>query len=219
MRRIAEHLARGLTVHTSVKATRLDVTEGVVTAYGGDQILATGSAAIVTPPVPQTLELLDASNMTLPADLRTRLEAISYNACLAVMARLDGTAGLAAGHLTPETGAIAWIGDNEHKGASIVPAVTIHSTPEFAAAHLSAAVDQWVKTLCEEAEPLLVSSIVEAVGHRWRYAEPQTTLDLGAVTYDAGVPIALAGEVFAGARIEGAYLSGREAARQVLETM
>lgn len=219
MRNVAEHLARGIDVHTSVKATRLDVAGGRVEAHGNDGLLAEGTAVIVTAPVPQTLELLDASSLPPPDDLRDQLEQVAYDPCLAVMARLDGTAALRGGHATPESGPIAWIGDNEHKGVSPVPAVTIHSTPEFARRHMSAAVDEWVKALCDAAAAELGSPIVEAAGHRWRYSEPQTTLDSGAAAFDGGVPVVLGGEVFAGARIEGAYLSGREAARQLLDLM
>lgn len=219
MRNIAEHLARGLNVRTSVKATHLEITDGVIEAHGAEGPLATGTAVVVTAPVPQTLDLLDASNLLPPAHLAERLAGVDYNACLAVMARLDGTAALPAGHVTPDEGSVAWIGDNEHKGVSEVPSVTIHSTPEFAATHLTAAVDEWVKTLCDEAAPMLGSPITEAAGHRWRYSEPTTTFDEGAASYDRGVPIVLAGEVFAGARIEGAYLSGIEAARRLLEVV
>jgi predicted NAD/FAD-dependent oxidoreductase len=219
MRRIAEHLAQGLDVRTSVTATRLEVTGNGVTAWEGDTVLAEGRAVLVTAPVPQTCELLDASELSPPVALRSRLDAIRYHACLAVMASLDGPAGLSAGHISPGTGPIGFIGDNEHKGVSKVPAVTIHSSPQFAAQHMNAAVDNWVKELCDEAASFLVSSITRATGHRWRYAEPTTTLDTGAASYHAGVPVVLAGEVFAGARIEGAFLSGREAARRLLEMM
>ena len=217
MRRLAEHLAHDLTVHTGVTVTRLEVTGESVTAYGSEGSVATGRAVIVTPPVPQTLALLDSGSIRLTPAMRTSLEAVRYHACLAAMATLDGPAGLPAGHATPEDGPIAWIGDNQHKGASEVPAVTIHSTPGFAAEHLEGAVDEWTEALAAAATSLLASSITDVVGHRWRYSEPQHTLDIGAVVVEAGAPVVLAGEIFAGARIEGAFLSGREAARQLLE--
>ena len=219
MRRVAEHLATGLSVRNGVTVTRLEISDDTVIAHGPDGVIAAGQAGIVTAPVPQTLELLDSGSISLPATLRSSLESVQYHACLAVMAGLDGPAGLPAGHATPDTGPIAWIGDNQHKGVSEVPAVTIHSTPRFAADHIDAAVDEWTATLCSAADPLLASGITGAVGHRWRYSEPQHTLDIGAAVIDAGAPVALAGEVFAGARIEGAFLSGREAARQLLEAL
>jgi predicted NAD/FAD-dependent oxidoreductase len=219
IRSIAEFMAGGLDLRTSSTATRLHVAPDGVTAVGGDGDLAHGSAVIITAPIPQTLELLDASALPPPDRLRLQLAGIEYDACLAAMARLDGPAGLPAGHLTPDAGPIAWIGDNQHKGVSMVPAITIHSSPAFAATNIEAAIDEWVKTLCDASAPMLSSRIMDATGHRWRYAEPRTTLETGAASYREGVPIVLAGEAFAGARIEGAFLSGREAARQLLEMM
>ena len=219
MRRLAEHLAEGLTVHNRVRVTRLAVSTDGVVAFSGDGPVASGRAVIVTPPVPQTLELLDSASIRLPNPLRSSLDTVRYHACLAVMARLDGPPGLPAGHATPDGGPIAWIGDNEHKGVSDVPAVTIHSTPGFAADHFHTAADEWTKTLSDEAGSLLASGIFDAIGHRWRYSEPQHTLDIGATMADAESPVVLAGEVFAGARVEGAFLSGREAARRLLDVL
>lgn len=219
MRRIPEHLARGLDVRTGVTVTGLETGPRGVRAHAHPAPVAEGAAVLVTVPIPQMLPLLDAGDCGPPPRIRSALERVGYDACLAVMARLEGAPGLTAGHRTLTKGPIAWMADNQEKGVSAVPAVTIHSTPEFAARHLDGPRDDWVRLLVEAADPVLASPIVEAVGHRWRYAEPQTTFDTGAVGYDAGVPVVLAGEVFAGARIEGAFLSGRAAAEQLVSKL
>jgi predicted NAD/FAD-dependent oxidoreductase len=59
--------------------------------------------------------------------------------------------------------------------------------------------------------------VIAAFGHRWRFAEPAAILDRGSVLLDTPVPVALAGEVFAGARVEGAVLSGLAAAAAIIE--
>lgn len=219
MRRIPEHLARGLDVRTGVTLTSLETGPHGVTAHAGPEPVAGGVAVVVTAPPPQMLPLLDAGGCGPPSHIRSALEQVEYHASLAVMARLDGPAGLTAGHRTPSKGPIAWMADNQDKGVSPVPAVTIHSTPEFAAGHLDDPAEVWVGLLCEAAASLLASPIVHAVGHRWRYAEPRTTFETGAVGYDAGSPVVLAGEVFAGAKLEGAFLSGRAAAAQLLSKL
>ena len=56
------------------------------------------------------------------------------------------------------------------------------------------------------------SPVVAARGHRWRYSEPDTTLGDGPAWVSAPAPVVLAGEVFGGARIEGAFTSGEMAA-------
>jgi hypothetical protein len=219
MRRIPEHLAAGLDVRTGTVVTGIGRTADGFEAIAAERPAGAGRAVIVTVPVPQMLVLLGNSGLEPPAEIRAALETVEYNPCLAVMARLDGPAGLPAGHATPEDSPIAWIGDNEQKGTSPVPAVTIHSTPAFAAQHLEADAGVWAPQLADAAGPLLASGISEVVGHRWRYAEPRRTFDMGAAVLDAGGPIVLAGEVFAGARIEGAFLSGRAAADELLERL
>ncbi|MEX1288543.1 MAG: FAD-dependent oxidoreductase, partial [Acidimicrobiia bacterium] len=216
MRRVPEHLAEGLDVRTAVRVDRLDLGAGAVTALVGDEPMATGRAAILTPPLPQALDLLTASGIWLGSATRAMLDPIDYDACLAVMAHLNGPSGLPDGHATPDDGVVAWVADNQHKGTSPLPAITIHSTPEFAAEHLESDPERWVAALVAATEPLLASSVVAAVGHRWRYAMPRQTLDIGALAVVDDPPILLAGEVFAGARVEGAFLSGLAAVKHLL---
>jgi predicted NAD/FAD-dependent oxidoreductase len=219
MRRIPELLAGGLTVRTGVAVAGLAATSQGVTALTANGPVAEGCAIVLTPPVPQTIELLGAGGIVVPGEIRRSLEQVSYHACLAVMARLGGAAGLSDGHLTLEGEPIAWMADNQHKGTSPTPAITIHSTPSFAARHLEEDYESWVPELVGAAGPLLSSPILEAIGHRWRYAEPRINFDTGFMSFDAGFPIVLAGEVFAGAKVEGAFSSGLAAARRIIEVL
>lgn len=219
MRSIVEAMAAELTVHTSVVVTRLaGVGNGLAAqTEGGDSI--SGDAAIVTAPLPQSLRLLTASTIGLSAGALVPLEAVEYESCLALMATLDGAAGLEDGHASPDHPTIAWIGDNHHKGVSPTPAVTIHSTPRFAAENLEADPAQWVSVLERDADDFLASAVVGATPHRWRYSRPTTTLGTGAALVAAAPPVVVAGEAFVSARVEGAFLSGVEAARTVLELL
>ena len=215
MRSIPERVAAELHVHTSIAIDRLRVSKSGVEALRGDDVIARGSGVILTPPVPQLLRLLDDSGIEMTTALSHRLRAVEYHATLAVMARLDAASGLPVGHLSHPGEPLAWIADNHHKGISEIPAATIHSTAGFAAAHLDADRDEWTRTLCEHAQRYLAGRIVAATGHRWRYAEPATTFDTGSELVEAARPVVLAGEVFAGARVEGAFLSGMAAAEQI----
>ncbi len=216
MRRVPEHLARGLDVRTPVVVERLEMTVDGVTALVDGLPVATGAAAILTPPLPQTRDLLAASGIDLDPAARAMLDPIDYDACLAVMAHLNGPSGLPDGHATPGDGGVAWVADNQHKGTSPLPAITIHSTPEFAADRLEDDPRDWVADLVAATEPHLASSVVSAGGHRWRYAMPRRTLDIGTLPVSDDPPILLAGEVFAGARVEGAFRSGLAAAHHLL---
>jgi predicted NAD/FAD-dependent oxidoreductase len=215
MRRVPEHLAAGLNVRTSNQVDRV-VVDGrhVVATHQAGAVRA--RAAIVTAPAPQLLEIVDRSAISSLAD---QMAAVDYDPCLAVMAQLDGPSGLTDGHRAFPRGSIAWMADNQHKGVSPVPAITIHSTPQFAGEHLESDGDAWVAALVAAATPHVEADVVTAVGHRWRYSQPRLTFDTGSVVLDGGAPIVLAGEVFAGARVEGAFLSGTAAAVAVAERL
>lgn len=213
IRGVAGHLAEGLDVRTEVTVERIAVEGGAVlaAAAGADSVRA--RAAIVTPPLPQLLSIVDVST---DPNLADRLARVEYDACLAVMARLDGPSGLGYGHAAFATGPIAWMADNQHKGISEVPALTIHSSPEFAASRLDGAPETWTAELVAAAMNHLRSEVTASTGHRWRYAQPRTTFDDGCAAVEGSAAVVLAGEVFAGAKVEGAYRSGRAAAAAVL---
>jgi predicted NAD/FAD-dependent oxidoreductase len=219
MRSVVKHLASNLDIRTGFEVYHIEQTEWGVRAVAPGQVIAEGSAAVITPPVPQLLGILDRKGIRIPSHVRHQLEGIEYNATLAVMAQLTAPSELPDGHRSFDSGPIAWIADNQHKGVSSVPAVTIHSTASFAAAHLESDPADWRQLLVDHAAPHLTGTISEATSHRWRYSEPKHTLDIGAVVLRDKAPIVLAGEVFAGAKVEGAYLSGLAAADMLLELL
>ena len=215
MRRIPEALAEGVAVNTGVAVDRLRIDTGGVPAFAGGTPVAAADAAILTPPLPQTRALLAASNVDR-GDSVASFGRIEYDATLAVMAVLDAPADLPDGHRAFDGGPIGWLADNQAKGVSAVPALTIHSSAGFARTHLEMEPRAWMAELLAAARPFHRGSVADAVAHRWRFAQPRTTLATGAIAIDAPVPVVLAGEVFAGARVEGAYTSGRAAAELVI---
>ena len=210
MNSVAAALAAELDVSSGVAVDRLTASDSAITAHWVDGDLS-ADAAILTPPLPQAAALLATAGHDLPSELA----AITYDACLAVLATLDGPAGIEDGHASGVDAAVAWIGDNQHKGISEVPAITIHSTPEFASAHLEEEPADWMPELVAAAGPHLGANTVATHGHRWRYSQPRNPVASGALW--AADRIAIAGEALAGARIEGAFRSGLAAAELVQE--
>lgn len=219
MRSIVEHLASSLDVRTGVEVDRIDVDRTAAQVYSAEGEVFPASAVIVTPPAPQTLGLLARSGLGRDGGILKELARIPYEVCLAVMATLQTGADLPDGHATPDGGPVAWVADNQHKGVSPVASVTIHSTPQFGAEERDAAPERWVEVLTSSAADRLGLAVESAVGHRWLYSRPERALDVGAIATPAAVPLVLAGEVFAGARVEGAFLSGMRAAEILLEQL
>lgn len=217
MSAVAKHLALGLDLllETPVAALR----------HAGDRWRAetttgrtfTAGAVILTPPVPQSLALLDAGGIVLAPEMRTRLAAIEYERCLAVMAVLEGPSRIPPpGGLAPAAGPIAWIADNQLKGISAEPAVTIHATHAFSLEHWDRDRQESGRALLDSAAPWLGAGAKTFQVHGWRYSKPMRVDEERCVLVSQSPPLVLAGDAFAGPRVEGAALSGWAAAEAIL---
>ncbi len=214
---VPKHLALGLPVQleTTLTAVRPEAQHWVATTLDGRSI--TANALILTPPVPQSLALLDAGAFPLAPDLRQRLLAIEYDRCLAVMAVLESPSRIPPpGRLLPDTGPIASITDNLSKGISREPAVTLQATPEFSLEH-------WDRDRMETGR-LLLAAAAEWLGagvrtyqvHGWRYSRPRVTDPEPCIVASNIPPLLLAGDAFGQGGVEGAAFSGFEAAKAIV---
>jgi predicted NAD/FAD-dependent oxidoreductase len=175
-------------------------------------------AVILTAPVPQSLVLLDAGGVGLDPQMKERLSRIEYERCLAVMAVLDGPSKVPPpGGCAPCKGPIAWIADNHQKGVSAEPAITIHATDAFSVAHWEGDRDATARQLLEAADEWIGSGVKSFQIHGWRYSKPLQTDPQPCAVVSSHPPLVLAGDAFAGPRVEGAALSGWAAAAAVLE--
>jgi predicted NAD/FAD-dependent oxidoreductase len=213
---VAKHLALGIHVQIEVTLTSLrpEAHYWVATTLDGRSM--TAKAVILTPPVPQSLALLDAGGFPLAPALRQRLSAIEYDRCLAVMAVLEGPSRIPpSGGLLLDSGPIASITDNQSKGISLEPSVTLQATPEFSLAH-------WDHDRMETGR-LLLAAAAECLGagirtyqvHGWRYSRPRVTDPEPCLLASSVPPLVLAGDAFGQGGVEGAAFSGFEAAKAV----
>ena len=222
MTAIPKHLAQGLDV-------RLNARVNCVHAGGAGWVVKTeagerfsGRALLLTPPVPQSLQLLDAGEVALPERIRGDLEQINYAPCLALLAQLS------SGSVIPEPGGlwcsgepIAWMADNQRKRISAAPgsAVTIHAGPEFSRIHWDAPEDGVTAALVAVAAPWLGSAPVQTQLHRWRYSLPLRLHPERCVVLRQPAPLVFAGDAFGGPRVEGAALSGLAAGTALADTL
>lgn len=217
---IAKRLAQGLTIERDRTLTKVCFASGQHPSW---EISTSGHqsyrarALILTPPVPQSLAILDAGGASLPAAERARLETIRYHRCIAAMGILDRPSAITAhnGALKLDGEPIQWIADNQRKGVSPgVPAVTIHSTPAFAEQYWDCDNSERIPLLLEAAAPYLGAEIISSDGHRWGYSQPAASFGEEAFIDDSQY-LAIAGDGLAGGRVEGAAVSGLAAAAAV----
>jgi len=221
---IAKYLAENQNILQSTRVERLNHDGSLWTVQLDNANPLIARSLVITCPVPQTLEMLEQSEIELASDITERLQKIQYESCIAVMAVLDAATTLAdPGALAMDQGPIAWISDNHKKGASPVPAITIHASGAYSAKYFKHDRLAVGKDLIEQARPLFgQAKVLEFEVHGWLYSKPTTTDNDASLLANAGQnmpPLILAGDAFAGPRFEGAVLSGWSAAKQIEEAL
>ena len=135
------------------------------------------------------------------------------------MAVLEGPSRLPPpGGLAPADGPIAWIADNQLKGISAAPAVTIHATHAFSLEHWDGDRQASGRLLLEAAAEWLGVGIKTFQVHGWRYSKPMRVHEQACVIASQSPMLVLAGDAFAGPKVEGAALSGWAAAEAILKS-
>lgn len=220
MTAVAKHLAVGVETRLEQRVVKLQCvdTHWKVVLANGDSI--TAKAVLLTPPVPQSLMLLEASTIRLPAALRTELAAVEYQRCITVMAALEAPPSIPhPGFITPQDSPIAWIADNQVKGISTLPAVTIQASDDFSRKHWDHDRNVIGGQLIDMAAPLLGSSVESFQVHGWLYSMPAVSSTRRFVTLEQSPPLILAGDAFVKPRVEGAWRSGQAAVDAILATL
>jgi predicted NAD/FAD-dependent oxidoreductase len=213
-----------------------------------DEVALDADAVVVTAPVPQALALLDAGGVVLGTDVTRRLAAVTYDPCLAVLAVLDGPSGMTApgwwrlgdgggdgdarggadGSIGGSAGGdpggiVAWVADNQLKGISEVPALTVHCTTDASVAMFDEDADDVIATVLDAVgqlpgHPGGGREVVASQLVRWRYARVATA-DPGpclVTDVEGAGPLVVAGDGFGGPRVQSAAQSGLAAAHQLI---
>ena len=202
---LARHLAGGIDVRTGT-AVRTVRPSG--DGWAVDDLEA--EAVVLTPPVP-----LSRAVLAFDADVPD----VGYEPTLAALAVLDRPAALPPPGAVQLDGPLRFVADNRAKGVSAASAVTVHAGGRWSAAHWDDPDDDALAALLDLARPWLgAAAVTGAVLDRWPHATPRTTVAdrcVVAARAPAG-PVVLAGDAFAGPKVEGAVLSGLAAAAAVI---
>lgn len=210
-------LAKDLDVQTSQQVTELarDTDLWIARTAAGDSFLA--KHLVITAPLPQAINLLDMTGLRYANGSTDALREVRYERGLATLTILDGASGLAKpGGIKIHEAPLTWIGDNQQKGISPdVSAVTIHADADFAEKHWDSPNEVRGPLMLEAAAPYLKANVIEYNCHRWGFTTPMNPWP-EPYFQNAGLRLTLAGDSFGGARVEGAALSGIEAAAALL---
>ncbi|MEN9224800.1 MAG: FAD-dependent oxidoreductase [Thermostichus sp. HHBFW_bins_43] len=229
---LAKHLAASLTIHTQTRVVGLKPlqTTWQVRADTGQAYQA--RALVVAIPAPQMLTLLQEA--ISPSSLLSLLGSAEYQPCIAVLAGYPDNTPLPdwKGIKCLEDPLLVWLGlDSSKRPEPIPPVVVLHAGPEWSSLYVDANPSELEKAgrdllahAAKRLQPWLAAPDWMQV-HRWRYALPLETMGLASLgtripgSAAEGLPMVCAGDWCAGGRIEGAWLSGLDAAQKLLEML
>ncbi|MFN0092419.1 MAG: hypothetical protein ACKVWR_19475, partial [Acidimicrobiales bacterium] len=146
------------------------------------------------------------------------LDRIGYHSCLAVLAELDRPSAIPPpGARQLDEGPFSFVADNQAKGISGAPAITLHAGHQLSAERFDDDPATVLADLLELGREWLGdASVVRAELERWRRSGPREVWpEPCCVAVPGPHPVVLAGDAYAGPKVEGAYLSGVAAAEAV----
>jgi hypothetical protein len=201
-----EHGARAAAVRREGAGWRVELETG--TAYDAAQVL-------LTPPLPQARALL--SDLPLSNGVQRELDAVRYAPCFAVMAGYPERDAPDWPALRPaDHDEIAWIARDDTKREDRSTSVlVVHSTGAYARARFDDPADAVALDLLSSASRIVswADRPTWRDVRRWRYALTEQVHPDPWLQVEDG--LALAGDAFGEGRIEGAFLSGLEAGRNL----
>jgi renalase len=213
---IPKALAEGLDVRVSAQVEHAERSgdHWAVRLTSGETLTCT--VLILTAPLPQSLSLAASLDTAAWRQSLPELSAIRYARGLAVMLHLDRPSALPGpGAMKLDHPDLAWIGDNQKKGISATPAITLHASPAYAEAHWESPDAVRAPPLIAAALPHLNAEVLEYRCHRWGFAFPLQIFPRP-FFFDPEANLLLAGDAFGGPRVEGAALSALAAADHLL---
>lgn len=163
----------------------------------------------------QGLPLLDAE----PA-FAGRARGLAFEPVWALLLGFDGPPDIPADGIFIDHPAVSWAARNSSKpGRGGGPAWVVHASSGWSTGREEEPADRIVSALLpafEEAIGVRLPEPVYATAHRWRYARPAQSLGDGFL-WDAELAVGMCGDWCNGARVEGAFTSGLQLARHILD--
>ena len=212
---LVQHLGEPALAQWQTTVQRLDHTEGGWAITSAEHGLHSPrySAVLLAVPAPQAVPLLTPlapAGAALAASARMR-------GSWAVMLRYASPVALPWEGAFINTGPLRWVArDSSKPGRTGQETWLLHASPEWSEAHIEDSAEAVTAALLAAFAALGGPAPLAATAHRWRYADTEPALTQGS-WWNAQMRLGLCGDWLNGGKVEGAWLSGRALAQQVLK--
>ncbi len=215
MSAVARHLAENLDVAWSTRVDGIRKAERhmmLVDESGHD--LGAFDIVVTSAPAEQSAHLLAGHT-----PISEKLSAVRMTPCWAVMLVFETPLDLPFDGAFIHDSALSWASRNSSKpGRGEGDTWVLHANGAWSTEHYELDPQKVIQRLTDSffsvvPFPAVVPAF--ATAHRWRYAQAENALTVGAL-WDADAMVGVCGDWCAGSRVEGAYLSGAAMAGKVL---
>jgi renalase len=216
MSHIAKFLAQGLNIHCNKRIVSINNQGSWQLTDEEGQQSEGFDWVICTAPSPQAVDLLPDS-FKYHADI----QAIKMRACFSLMLGFEQniTLDFEAAHVTDSD--LSWIAVNSHKPQRPdLFTLMIHSSEDYAEAHIDDDRDQVIKHLINETSHIIGQDVSQANYkniHGWRYANNADKKQKSSVFIDQDLKLAACGDWCLGGRVEGAFTSAYNLTKYIKE--
>jgi hypothetical protein len=210
------HLAQALSLVTQTTVTQLQRAAHRWQLSTSERGLLVDhfDAVLLATPAPQAAALL---RQPAPA-LAARAGGASMRGSWALMLRFAAPVALPFDGAFVNEGPLRWIARNNSKpGRGGRETWLLHATAEWSEAHLEQDANEIAASLLPAFSQLGGPTPQAWTAHRWRYADTEPPLDAGCA-WAPDLGLGLCGDWLNGGKVEGAWLSGRALAQQVLQS-
>jgi len=171
-------------------------------------------AVVLAVPSPQVVPLLEHPAI----ELATLAAGTRMRGCWALMLRFAATVDLPFDAAFVNEGPLRWIArDSSKPGRRGAETWLLHASAEWSDAHLEQDADAVAGELLRTFRELGVPAPQAQTAHRWRFADTEPALAQGCAWHE-GHAIGLCGDWLNGGKVEGAWRSGRQLARRLLQS-
>lgn len=213
----ARYLAESLSLRTqtTVQALRREGAAWHLRSAEHDWLNERFDAVVLAVPAPQAVPLLHPVHEMLAGIAAS----VRMRGSWALMLRYSAALNLGFEAAFVNTGPLRWVAENSHKpGRNGQHCWLLHASAEWSDAHIEDSADAVAGELLTAFTELGGPAPEAWSTHRWRYADSEQPLQLGAV-WQAADGLGLCGDWLNGGKVEGAWLSGRKLAAQILVSL
>lgn len=176
------------------------------------------TAIVLAVPAPQAATLLQQASPAL-VQLAALAGSVVMRGSWALMLRFAKPLELPFDAAFVNQGPLRWIArDSSKPGRSGTETWLLHASAEWSEAHLAEDADNVAAILLHAFEQLGGASPQAWTAHRWLYADSEPALDI-AYAWQAEYSLGLCGDWLNGGKVEGAWLSGRALAQQLVHSL